>query len=244
MISPAPSRTTAGQVRHRDPGRAGRHQGQGPPGNRPHVRRIHGGNGGAVHYQDQGIYQGEGPNRTSRFSCTGPVTPSRWPHPRANTVSLKGRTTRNNQAAQLAQHDDYIRQLLETVEEAGIEENTLLVWVSDNGPMYSLLAQRRLFLAARRQGRGVRGRRAHAGICRMARHDRTRAATVGYDLGNGPVRHCRQGRRSREDKIPSDRIIDGIDQLPLLLNGEGNGRRELHVLLQRQGPEGRAYGRP
>ncbi len=29
-----------------------------------------------------------------------------------------------------------------------------------------------------------------------------------------------------ENKIPSDRVVDGIDQLPLLLNGEGNGRRK------------------
>ena len=49
----------------------------------------------------------------------------------------EGQDYRNNQAAQLAQHDDYIRQLLETVEDAGIEENTLLIWVSDNGPMYA-----------------------------------------------------------------------------------------------------------
>ena len=49
----------------------------------------------------------------------------------------EGLDYRNNQSAQLAQHDDYIQQLLDTVKEAGIEQNTLVVWVSDNGPMYA-----------------------------------------------------------------------------------------------------------
>jgi arylsulfatase len=34
-------------------------------------------------------------------------------------------------------HNDHIRQLLDTLRNAGIDENTLVVWWSDNGPMYA-----------------------------------------------------------------------------------------------------------
>ncbi len=46
---------------------------------------------------------------------------------------------RNNQSAQLAQHDDYVQQLLDTLKQEDIEENTMVMWVSDNGPMYNNL---------------------------------------------------------------------------------------------------------
>ena len=42
----------------------------------------------------------------------------------------------NNNAAILARHDKAVRRVLDTLEEEGIAENTLVVWVSDNGPMY------------------------------------------------------------------------------------------------------------
>ncbi|MCK5665621.1 MAG: sulfatase-like hydrolase/transferase, partial [Thiotrichaceae bacterium] len=37
------------------------------------------------------------------------------------------------------------------------------------------------------------------------------------------------------DAVPTDRVIDGIDQTALLLNGDGNGRRD-HVFIY-QGPQ-------
>ena len=37
----------------------------------------------------------------------------------------------------MAMHKIHVRQLLDTRREQGIEENTLVVWWSDNGPMYA-----------------------------------------------------------------------------------------------------------
>lgn len=136
----------------------------------------------------------------------------------------EGLDSRNNQSAQLAQHDDYIRQLLDTIEEAGIEENTLLVWVSDNGPMYSFWPN-----AGYSWLRGAKGEVYEGGV-----------RTPGFAVWPGMIEPGQQPLdmisvtdlfvtaarvAGVEGRIPSDRVIDGIDQLPLLLNGEGSGRR-------------------
>ena len=136
----------------------------------------------------------------------------------------EGLDHRNNQSAQLAQHDDYIKQLLDTVKEAGIEENTLVVWVSDNGPMYAFWPN-----AGYSWLRGAKGEVYEGGV-----------RTPGFAVWPGMIEPGQQVMdmisvtdlfttaariAGIENKLPSDRVIDGIDQLPLLFNGEGNGRR-------------------
>ncbi len=41
----------------------------------------------------------------------------------------------NAQASMMMQHNVHIRRLLDTLRGEGIDENTLVVWWSDNGPM-------------------------------------------------------------------------------------------------------------
>jgi arylsulfatase A-like enzyme len=137
----------------------------------------------------------------------------------------EGLDHRNNQSAQLAQHDDYIKQLLDTVNDAGIAENTLVIWVSDNGPMYAFWPD-----AGYSWLRGAKGEVYEGGV-----------RTPGFAVWPGMIEAGEQPMdmisvtdlfvtaarvAGVENKIPSDRVIDGIDQLPLLLNGEGNGRRD------------------
>jgi arylsulfatase len=43
----------------------------------------------------------------------------------------------NAQASEMAAHNAHVRQLLDTLKAEGIAENTLVVWISDNGPMYA-----------------------------------------------------------------------------------------------------------
>lgn len=43
----------------------------------------------------------------------------------------------NRQASFMALHNKHVGQLLETLKAEGIAENTLVVWISDNGPMYA-----------------------------------------------------------------------------------------------------------
>ena len=49
---------------------------------------------------------------------------------------------------------------LKTLKDLGIAENTLVVWMSDNGPMYDVLPRGLVHRASWRQGRRARGRRA------------------------------------------------------------------------------------
>ena len=37
----------------------------------------------------------------------------------------------------MAAHNAHMKQLLDTLKAEGIAENTLVVWISDNGPMYA-----------------------------------------------------------------------------------------------------------
>jgi len=46
-----------------------------------------------------------------------------------------------NSGDQFMEHDHYVGQLLRTLEDLGIAENTLVVWMSDNGPMYDIFPE-------------------------------------------------------------------------------------------------------
>jgi hypothetical protein len=43
-----------------------------------------------------------------------------------------------NNSAQMAEHDHNVGRVLNRLQELGIAENTLVVWMSDNGPMYAM----------------------------------------------------------------------------------------------------------
>ena len=140
----------------------------------------------------------------------------------------------NNQAAQAGQHNAHLARLLEALKELGIEENTLIVWVSDNGPMayfwpnagYSYL-------------RGHKGDVLEGGV---------RVPGIAYwpgmiEAGQDPIDmihltdfYTTAARLAGVyNKIPKDRVTDGIDQTALLLLGEGHGRR--HYMFHYSGPE-------
>jgi arylsulfatase len=131
----------------------------------------------------------------------------------------------NNQAAQLAQHDDYVQRLLDVLNAEGIEENTLVVWVSDNGPMYAFWPN-----SGYSWLRGAKGEVYDGGV-------RTpgfaywpgmiEPGTTVHDLISVTDLFTTAARLAgASDRLPSDRVIDGIDQTPLLLNGAGAGRRD------------------
>jgi len=131
----------------------------------------------------------------------------------------------NLQSAELAQHDDYMQQLLDTLREEGIAENTLVIWVSDNGPMYAFWPN-----SGYSWLRGQKGQVYEGGV-----------RTPGFAWWPGTIKEeqtihdmisttdlfATAARiAGAEKKVPSDRVIDGIDQSALLLSGEGHGRRD------------------
>lgn len=152
-----------------------------------------------------------------------------WPHvydPARKPGSL--RTSAGTWTAEsLIDMDSDIGEVLKTLRDSGIAENTLVVAMADNGPMHELapLMQEPIF----RGGKGdylEGGIRVPAfawwpGIIQQDQmvgdiitvHD---LFTTFISLGGGM------------HKIPTDRVIDGIDQTALLLEGDGHSRRDYY----------------
>jgi len=131
--------------------------------------------------------------------------------------------------------DLQIGEIVALTEKLGIAENTLIVLMADNGPMAEIWPE--TFH--------------NPGIFRGGKNDflegGVRVPAFAYWPGvieEGAVVHdivhvadlfttfARLG--GKMDAIPTDRVIDGIDQTALLLNGDGHGRRD-HVFIY-QGP--------
>lgn len=137
----------------------------------------------------------------------------------------EGADRANNQSAQLAQHDDYIKQLRDTLMEEGIAENTLVIWVSDNGPMYAFWPNSGYSWLRGGKGEVYEGGVRTPGIAWWP--GMVKPGQSPDDLFSTTDLFTTAARLAGAEKyIPGDRVVDGIDQTPLLLNGEGAGRRD------------------
>ena len=130
----------------------------------------------------------------------------------------------NRQASFMMLHNKHVQSLLDTLRAEGVAENTLVVWISDNGPMYAFYPTAGYTLLRGEKGDVLEGGvrvPAMAWWPGMIRPEQdpmdawhitdlfTTAARLGGAL----------------DKIPNDRITDGVDQTALFLLGEGHSRR-------------------
>ena len=132
----------------------------------------------------------------------------------------------NPQASQMAEHNAHMEQLFNTLRSEGIAENTLVVWISDNGPMYAFYPN-----AGYTWLRGAKGDVLEGGVRvpamawwpGMIKPDQTPTDMLHLtDLFTTAARLA-----GATDKIPSDRITDGVDQTALFLLGEDHGRRNM-----------------
>jgi len=133
--------------------------------------------------------------------------------------------------------DKKIGEIVALTEELGIADNTLIILTADNGPMEVLWPDTTFH---------------NPGIFRGGKNDflegGVRVPAFAYWPGvieKGAVVHdmvhvsdlfttfARLGGKTKA--IPRDRVIDGIDQTALLLNGDKHGRRD-HVFIY-QGPQ-------
>ncbi len=134
----------------------------------------------------------------------------------------------NAQASMMAQHNKHLAQLLETLKAEKIDENTLVVWYSDNGPMYAFWPT-----SGYSWLRGEKGDVLEGGVRVPAlaywpgmiqpNQDPTDFIHV-TDLFTTAARIA-----GALDGIPTDRVTDGVDQTALLLLGEGHGRRNYMI---------------
>lgn len=131
----------------------------------------------------------------------------------------------NAQASFMAMHNAHVRRLLDTLEEEGIAENTLVVWWSDNGPMYAFWPT-----SGYTWLKGAKGDVTEGGI---------RVPAMAWWPGmiapnQDPIDFIHltdlfttaARLAGAMDRIPSDRVTDGVDQTALLLLGEGHSRRD------------------
>ena len=130
-----------------------------------------------------------------------------------------------NTSAQMVEHDYNTGRILKTLVDLGIAENTLVIWSSDNGPMYTVHPHGGYSLLP-----GGKGETKEGGV-----HVPAIAWWPGMiepgqdpldivqitDLFTTMVRVA-----GALDEVPTDRVIDGVDQSGLLLLGEGHGRRD------------------
>jgi len=140
--------------------------------------------------------------------------------------------SQNPQSSFMAMHDVQVGQLLDTLKESKIAENTLVVWISDNGPAYYWYPN-----AGFSYLRGGKGDVLEGGVRVPAMAwwpgmiepeqdpldmiQITDLFTTAARLG-GAMKH-----------IPSDRVTDGIDQSALFTLGEDHGRR--HYIMHYSG---------
>jgi arylsulfatase len=121
-----------------------------------------------------------------------------------------------NSGDQFMEHDYYVGQLLRTIEDLGIAENTLVVWMSDNGPMYDFFPESSSSAYTGGKGDVLEGgvhvpaiawwpgiiepNQINAGLIQVT-DMYTTAARIGGAL----------------DQLPNDRVIDGLEQSSYLM---------------------------
>jgi arylsulfatase len=125
----------------------------------------------------------------------------------------------------MLRHNDQVRSLLDTLKELKIAENTLVVWYSDNGPMYGFWP-----IAGYSWLKGGKGDLYEGGVRVPAiawwpgmiepNQDPTDILHV-TDLFTTAARLA-----GATKNIPDDRVVDGVDQTALLLLGQGHSRRD------------------
>jgi len=124
---------------------------------------------------------------------------------------------------QMMEHDHYVGQILGRLKELGIAENTLVVWMSDNGTMYDLFPE-----ASYTAFRGGKGDVLEGGV-----HVPAMAWWPGVIEPNrvrGDMIHVTDFYTTAakvagvHDKVPSDRVVDGIEQSSFLLAGNKSRR--------------------
>jgi len=129
-----------------------------------------------------------------------------------------------NNSAQMAEHDHNVGRVLDRLNELGIAENTLVVWMSDNGPMYDIFPESSSSAFTGGKGDVLEGgvhvpaiawwpgiidsNQINAGLLQVT-DMYTTAARIGGAI----------------DKIPNDRVIDGLEQSSYLMAGT-RSRRE------------------
>jgi len=154
-----------------------------------------------------------------------------WPqHPLSFTLSdIEQAKTLNGGpiAESIAKVDGWIGEILDKIEELGIAENTVVMVMGDNGPFMQYINRSGQSDRIYRGGKAEHlegGVRVNAFIqWKGVLEPGSRAQDIVHvtDLFTTFARLA-----GAEEHIPTDRLIDGVDQTPVLFLGETHGRRD------------------
>ena len=123
--------------------------------------------------------------------------------------------------------DKYIGQILDELKAQGISENTLVIGMADNGPMKEVPSAMYQVVF-----NGGKGDYTEGGIRVAAFAQWDGMISKGEVVGDMVTVHdlyttfAKIGGATKY--IPTDRIIDGIDQTAVFLEGDGNSRRDYY----------------
>jgi arylsulfatase len=151
------------------------------------------------------------------------------PHP-----DFAGKTGAGDMGDSMADVDYNVGLILNALERLGIEENTLVIWCTDNGaemrrPWRGLAGPWRGFYNTAMEG-GIRtpfvarwpSRIPKGLVSNGLLHQVDVLPTIAAAVG-------------RPDIVPNDRIIDGVNQLPFLTGTQENSNRESLLSIAREG---------
>ncbi|WP_294228123.1 sulfatase-like hydrolase/transferase [uncultured Shimia sp.] len=152
-----------------------------------------------------------------------------WPLYPLNFVYPDQSVSRNGgfMADKLQVLDSYIGEIMAKVDDLGIAENTIVVLMADNGLMYHYEGTSGLSQLIYRGGKTQHlegGVRTDAFVRWPAAIEPGSAAGDIVHVSDLFTTFARVA--GAIDHIPTDRVIDGVDQTALLLEGEGNSRRD------------------
>ncbi len=153
-----------------------------------------------------------------------------WPH--VYDLALKPEELTTNASTWWAEGtvrlDRDIGEILRALEQHGLGENTLVIAMADNGPMHELAPlgpHENIF-------RGGKGDYLEGGIRVPAFAWWPGVIADDQIIGDIVTAHdlftTFASLAGAMSEIPNDRVIDGIDQTALLLNGDGHSRRDYY----------------
>jgi arylsulfatase len=130
-----------------------------------------------------------------------------------------------NTSAQMAEHDHNVGRVLDKLNQLGIAENTLVVWMSDNGPMYAMHPHGGYSLLRGEKGDTWEGGVRVPGIVWWPGSIEEKQEPIDIVQVSDMFTTAVSVAGVQSD-IPGDRVTDGVDQSALLFLGEGKSRRD------------------
>ncbi len=153
-----------------------------------------------------------------------------WPHMADPFVKPKDLTSDASTwwAYSMEQLDRDIGQVLALLEDLGVAENTLVIAMADNGPMHELAPNgpHEVIFSGYKSDHREGGVRVPAFAWWPGTIKDGQVVNDMITVHDLFTTFARLG--DALESVPRDRVIDGIDQTALLLNGEGRSRRDYY----------------